>query len=483
MGFENQDSMWRSTAGSSISRRSFLKGSITAGAAAVMGPTLLSACGSSGNSTTPTSLQPYKAADINWKKASGTTVPVAIIAATYFSNMQEMLPQFQELTGITVKAEEIPPDKIRENVVRDLSTKTGRYFTHAADPMYYPLYAANDWVVPLETFLQDQELCNPDWFALDDIFKIWRQADSVDGHLLGMPYDGEVTVQVYRTDLYDKAGLKPAETMSQFQSNAAKLNNPSKRIWGTALRGLPGAGQNMYIFPSLFTEWGASWFDSSGSPTVNSPQAVAALEYYVNLLNDYAPSAVVNWNWPDIAEAFARGTLASYIDAHSSAAVLTDPKQSIVTKDLGFARWPKGPSGKRCTSIWNWGFPINASLSKKQQEATWLFIQWATSKETQIRTSYRYQGASKRSGVNRDSIWRDPAYAKAVSAGRNFINAALTSLHDDTHIDWRPRVPQWPAIGDQMATLIQSALTKQLTPQQALDKGNQEIEKIMKTGS
>ncbi|MGH3413278.1 MAG: extracellular solute-binding protein [Marmoricola sp.] len=482
MASEIQDNQRRPSGSSPLSRRTFLKGSLTAGAAAVAGPTLLSACGSSG-STTSKSLKAYKAADINWKKAAGTTVPVAVIPATYFSNMLEMLPQFEELTGITVKAEQVPPQKIRENVVRDLSTKTGRYFTHAADPMYYPLYVANDWVLPMEPFLSNQELCNPDWFALDDIFKIWRQADSIKGHLYGMPYDGEVTVQVYRTDLYDKAGLKPAQTMDEFRSNAARLNDPSKRIWGTALRGLPGAGQNMYIFPSLFIEWGASWFDSSGNPTVNSPQAVAALEYYVKLLNDDAPSAVVNWNWPDIAEAFARGTLASYIDAHSSAAVLTDPKQSTVIHDLGFGRWPKGPSGKRCTSIWNWGFPINGSISRKEQEATWLFIQWAASKETQIRTSYQYHGDSKRSGVNRDSIWRDPAYAKAVSAGRNFINAALTSLHDDTHIDWRPRVPQWPAIGDQMATLIQAALTKQMTPRQALDKGNQEIEKIMKTGS
>jgi len=424
-------------------------------------------------------LGPYRDADIDWKAASGTTVSAAVIPATYFANLLGLIPQFEELTGIKVESEEVPPQKIRELVVRDLATGTGRYHTHAADPMYYPLYEANGWLTPLETFLEDQQLCNPEWYDVDDIIPIWRESASVGDQLLGMPYDGEVTVQVYRKDLYEEAGLSAAQTLDDFRANAEALNDPDSRLWGAALRGLPGAGQNMYIYPSLFREFGASWFDDSGSPTVNSAEAVAALEYYVGLLNDNAPRAVVNWNWPDIAEAFARGTIGAYIDAHSSAALLTDPQQSMVVDKFAFERWPAGPTGKRVTSIWNWSFPINGSISAKEQQATWLFIQWATCKETQIRTSYGHPGADKRSGVNRESIWESEEYADAVSAGDNFIEAALTSLREDTDLDWRPRVPQWPAIGDKMAVLVQGALTNQLSPQAALDQANREIEQIM----
>jgi hypothetical protein len=57
--------------------------------------------------------------------------------------------------------------------------------------------------------------------------------------------------------------------------------------------------------------------------------------------------------------------------------VLTNPEKSKVIGKIAFARWPAGPTGKRVTSIWNWGFPINAALSDKQKKATWLFIQWA----------------------------------------------------------------------------------------------------------
>jgi multiple sugar transport system substrate-binding protein len=171
----------------------------------------------------------------------------------------------------------------------------------------------------------------------------------------------------------------------------------------------------------------------------------------------------------------------SYIDAHSSSAVIANPQKSKVLGKIGFARWPKGPSGRRVTSIWNWSFPINAALSKKAKTATWLYIQWAACKETQARTSYKYTGPTKRSGVNRASIWASSAYTSILAGvGHNFIEATVQSLQLDTDVDWRPRVPQWPAIGNTMAIAIQAALVGQDKPKAALDKAQAKIDKIMR---
>jgi ABC-type glycerol-3-phosphate transport system substrate-binding protein len=209
---------------------------------------------------------------------------------------------------------------------------------------------------------------------------------------------------------------------------------------------------------------------------------MAALEWYVNALSKYAPPAVRNWNWPDIADAFSQGTLGCYVDAHSSAAVLNNPERSKVIGKIGYARWPAGPSGKRVTSIWNWGFPINSALSDKAKRATWLFISWAAAAETQARTSWKYAGPAKRSGVNRSSLWRDAEYTTFLrQGGQGLAEAALQSLDQDTDVNWRPRVPQWPAIGDTMATAIQAALVGQKKPKEALDEAQQKIDGIMKS--
>ena len=86
--------------------------------------------------------------------------------------------------------------------------------------------------------------------------------------------------------------------------------------------------------------------------------------------------------------------------------MITNPEKSKVVGKIAYARWPKGPNGKRVTSIWNWGFPINAALTDKQKKATWLFITWAASAETQARTSWKFAGPAKRSGINRMSLWK-----------------------------------------------------------------------------
>lgn len=465
-----------------VSRRRLLRATAGTAAAAFAAPAL-AACGSGRPSgVTRTGLAEYQAAAIDWRQARGRTINVAVIPATYFAHLEELLPQFERLTGVTVRLEKIPPAQIRQKVLLDLSTRGRQYHTHAADPMYYPLYVSKKWVAPLPAFLDDDKLTDPDWLAVDDIIPQWRESVTVDGTLYGLPYDGEATVQVYRTDLYDKAGIAPARTLDEYVAHARALTDPGRRIWGAALRGQPGAGQNIYIYSSLFREFGGEWFDEAGKPAVNSEAGVAALTWYVDLLRAYAPKAVTNWNWPDIADAFAQGTLGSYIDAHSSAAVLRDRTKSVVADALGFARWPAGPTGKRVTSIWNWSFPINAAMPRAEQVATWLFVQWAVSKETQVRTSQAYSGDSRRSGVNRTSLWQAADYRKSVQVGRGFVEAVTRSFEEDQDLEWRPRVPQWPAIGDRMAVAVQSALTGQGSPKAVLDRANAEIAAIMARG-
>jgi multiple sugar transport system substrate-binding protein len=459
----------------STDRRTLLQGALAASAATLALPAL-----SFRAAAQDADLAPYQSAKIDWRQAAGEQITVAVIPASYFENLISLAAQFEALTGISVRFEKIPPAQIRQKAVLDLTSKAGTYSTHAADPMYYALYAANGWVEPLDTYLGDSTLTDPTWFGLDDIVPNWRNANTIDGKLLGMPYDGEVTIQVYRKDLYEAKGLKAAEDLPGFVSNAAATHDAANRVWGAALRGQAGAGQNVYIYSSIFREFGGDWF-KNGKLTVNGPEAEAAVGWYVDLMRKYAPAAAQNWNWPDIADAFSQGTLASYIDAHSSASVINNPQKSTVIGKIAYARWPKGPSGKRVTSLWNWGLPINAALPAKRKKATWLFIQWAASAETQARTSYAFTGPAKRSGVNRLSLWTNPAYVDVVKGfGENFVEATLESLKDDTDVDWRPRVPQWPAIGDTMATAIQSVLSGQSTAKAALDAAQSRIEPMMR---
>src|SRR4051794_35247962 len=153
-------------------------------------------------------LGPYQNAKINWRQSEGEKISVAVIPASYFDNLITLTPEFLALTGIEVRYEKVPPGQIRQKAMLDLTSKTGTYATSATDPMYYPLYVSNKWAEPLDRYLGDPALTDPAWFKYEDILKAWRDADTVEGKPYGIPYDGEVTVQVYRKDLYQTKNLK-----------------------------------------------------------------------------------------------------------------------------------------------------------------------------------------------------------------------------------------------------------------------------------
>jgi multiple sugar transport system substrate-binding protein len=456
---------------SNLSRKKVLA---ALGAVAASGPYLFTARVEAANE----SLEPYQRASIDWQQAKGETITVAFIPAGYFNNFIALTPQFQQLTGINVQYQKIPPLEIRAKAVLDFTSKTGNFDTHAGDPAYFPLFVANKWIEPLDEYLHNPKYTDAKWYDFNDIFTMWHKAVNLDGKQWGLPSDGETTFQIYRTDLYKQKGIKPAATLEEYTHNAQVLNDPSNHVYGCALRGFRGAGQNVYIWSSIFLEYGGTWFKGN-QPYVNSPAAVEALEWYVSLLNKYAPPGVQNWNWPDIADAFSQGAFGSYIDSNTSAMVAVDPAKSKIVGKVGAARWPAGPTGKRAASLWAWELPINASISPRKKLATWLYIQWATCRETQVRTSYAFNGTYKRLGVNRYSVLRSSGFRSLAAAVDNWLPVTLETLAHDIPADYHPPIPQWPPFGEALATAVQQALVGQAKPKDALDNAQREIAGIM----
>ncbi|HSM41580.1 MAG TPA: hypothetical protein VK862_12575 [Afifellaceae bacterium] len=86
-----------------------------------------------------------------------------------------------------------------------------------------------------------------------------------------------------------------------------------------------------------------------------------------------------------------------------------------------------------------------------------------------------------RFGANRTSVWNDEPYREMLNdAGDGLVEAATTSFEEDTDVEWRPRLPQWPAVGELMATAIQASLVGQAKPADALNEAQAKIEQVLK---
>ena len=127
-----------------VSRRRLLQGTAILGAGTLAAPWVLREARAQ-----EAELGPYREARIDWRQAAGEQITVMVIPASYFDNLIALAPQFEALTGVKLRFDKVPPGQIRQKAMLDLSSRTATYATHAADPMYYPLYAANKWVDPL----------------------------------------------------------------------------------------------------------------------------------------------------------------------------------------------------------------------------------------------------------------------------------------------------------------------------------------------
>src|SRR5205823_692021 len=131
----------------------------------------------------------------------------------------------------------------------------------------------------------------PASYDVDDVFKSLRDGLSQDGKLYALPFYGESSMLMYRKDLFDAKGLKmPAQpTYDDIQKFAEALTDKNAGIYGIALRGKPGWGENMAFVGTLVNTFGGSWFDMAWKPQIDSPEWKKAVGFYVDLMKNCGP--------------------------------------------------------------------------------------------------------------------------------------------------------------------------------------------------
>lgn len=109
----------------------------------------------------------------------------------------------------------------------------------------------------------------------------------------------------YNKDLFAQAHLTPPTTWSELLRDAKALTSPPR--YGIALSGSPNEGTT-FDFEPFF------WSNGADLRKLNSPKAVAALQLWVNLLNQGGMSrSAINWNLGDVGNQFVAGNAAMMV--------------------------------------------------------------------------------------------------------------------------------------------------------------------------
>jgi multiple sugar transport system substrate-binding protein len=352
--------------------------------------------------------------------------------------LQQFLGEFKAKEGIDVKISYFAELERRSKSRLDASTKAGQFQVYYIDEANIAEFASNNWLLPIKDYYPAENDFSDFSPPLVKVLT-WK------GVPYGAPISFEGSLIFYRKDLFQKDGIAVPKTLDQYLDAVKHFQHPPD-LYGTGTRGLRGSGMNVWRFSPYLIRFGGKWLDDNGNPVFNSPEAVKAVQYYIELIKN-SPGPTMSWS--DVMDNFAAGKEAIVEFANLKMDYLMDPKQSKVIDKMGFAAPANGLS-----NIAVHGLAISASgcPTDDVRKAAGKFIGWWTSKENSIRRVKSGNGLTN----GRISTFASREFAAAYPA--DFVQAQKDMMKMQQMCILQ--IPQWPEIGDYLGVKLEELFTK-----------------------
>ena len=409
-----------------------------------------------------------------------TTVTIATVNNGDMIRMQNLSDNFTEQhPDIELEWVVLEENVLRQRVTTDIATGSGQYDVMTIGTYEVPIWGEREWLISLNDL--------PAEYDVDDLLPPIRQGLTVDGELYAAPFYGESSMTMYRTDLFEEAGLEmPEEPSWDFIAEAARtITDKENELYGICLRGKPGWGENAAFITTMANSFGARWFDMEWRPQLDTEAWSETLNFYLELMNDAGPPGASSNGFNENLTLFQQGKCGMWIDATVAASFVTNPDESTVADSVGFALAPSREGvEKRANWLWAWSLAIPSSTDA--EGAAKEFIDWATSKE------YLELVASEEGWANvppgtRTSLYENPKYVEAADFAEMTLRSINLADPKNPTVDPVPYVgvqfvaiPEWQGLGTSIGQQFSAALAGQVSAEQALSSAQSLAEREMR---
>jgi len=478
-----------------LNRRELLRTGLL-GAGALAAPGLLAAC----SNETTARMPALKAGEDPWRRFAGTTInfisentaPTAAIAAN--------LKPFTELTGINVRIVNLELSALVQRVALDMASGDSQYQVVYADP-YQVLAPYSAGLADLREFIGAEDF-PPLEGGLEDFIPTQMDAAgrfAEEGPVFALPYDCPTMIWQYRIDLFDKYGDAMADelgfdptpgsdrTWDEYLQIARWFNDNADEVsYGTGHQ----AKQHdslMCDFSNILWSYGGDYFAAGeqigllglrdpGKCTLNSAEGVEAAEFYSSLMAAAHPASRT-WDWDGVGAALRASEIAMCPNWHEFAA---SNEQALPGK-VGYAPLPKGPA-RSAHMYGGTGIAISDNAQGAQRGAAWLFVNWATSPETQLSNLRSSAGGGT---PTRTSVYELPQVRAAEQRPSDLPNMltaeAVRTAWEPDNVGLRPKIPMWNACDTAIFTELSKMIAGQ-SPQETMDNATERFDQIVERG-
>lgn len=415
----------------------------------------------------------------DWKSVladhAGVSLSISTITDPFIDSMQRIVPGFTEITGANVAVEGFGYDALHDRQLLGCTQRDSSVDILVMDGIWMGEFVEAGCLEPLEERIAADEAN----FAWDDFTATGAAQASWDGQRYCAPIGIYYGLLFYRTDLFEKAGMKVPETLEELKKTAEFFtNNPDyPGIAGYAMNNQRGAAAGQQYFEWIFSAGGSPWASNvvgaadayaDLTPTMNDKASVDLVQFFHDMTK-FGPPGVESYAWDERATGFANGSLAMINDWSVRAQIANDPATSKIAGQFAAALMPHNEGGKTISPVGGWVMCMNAHGTQK--EAAWDLIKWFSSPS--VHEAYVLEGGppSRVSSLN----------SEAVRAKFPWT-VQLADAAAGAWAEGRPRHSLTFQLIDTVGVEVNKAIIGEKTPQQAMDDANAAVTEMLKQG-
>ena len=392
-------------------------------------------------------------ADVS-KPFAGTTLKLATESTPPSNALNSQLKQyFEKASGMTVEIEVLPLEQVLQKLTLDIASQLGSYDLYYIDQSW-AASVSRDVFDPREQIKDKPELAMPNYNIDDFLPALVDGICKYEDRWVGVPYDIPIFIMQYRQDVWDEMGFKAPATMQEYHDQAKAITDAK----GPTMYGASGQMKSgHYSLECDWTAWlwghGGSIFNADGKFVGNDEAGLEAMDYWTRL-KATMPPGVDGWTWDGEGQSIAQGVAASMMSWGEFFPFFDDPSASKVSGLMTAARCP-APTSLRTVSETGFGeipgvghqggSSLAVSRNSKAPDAAWIFMQWATSFDTQVLITALGGGT----GPTRSSVYDDPRIKanNRVGAGTTrHLDVVRETIAKDMGSE--PDLPQWAELSN-----------------------------------
>lgn len=400
-------------------------------------------------------------------------ITVVINQSPWLNGFVHVVDMYEEETGNEVNLDVNPFAGSLEKQRSAVRSPQSDFDLLIINGLFYAEMYHGGFLEPLHNIDPDFEL-DPELFRLDDTthFDPERMVVSREtGELMTVPINPNISMLFYRADLYEEAGLEVPRTWEELKANAVALHNPPSMV-GIVQRGARAATAVSWDYwPYLLSHGGSLFRDEGGGDffvTLNSPEALAALQTYIDIAKAAGPGNTASLDQTDLIQYMVTGRAAHAILTIAAQSQMDDPNNSIVVGKIGYANLPTTEGHDPAPALGHWLGGIPKNIPEERKSAALAFLDWF--QQTRVQIEYARGGGTPVSNAafNSEELAQEDRfrYMAAMAEAAPYARGLWT-------------IPEGGEIVSILEVGLNQAVAGEIEPAAALNRMAAEIEALM----